>query len=103
MTGAGFAGSADLAMGGVRVGVFFLTVGGRAVVFAHGFGGEAVALGVGGGGGAVEEVGHFWAVPGVRLVMVLVKFDFEVDLHINNNCIISSIRGIIIIPYNREV
>lgn len=83
----GFAGCADLAVRSVRVELFVFPMSSRFVVFSHGFWGLAEALGVC-SGSAVEIVWHFWAIPGVGFVVMFVKFDFEVDLHIYNNCII---------------
>lgn len=85
VTATGFPGCADLAVRCVRVKLFFFALSSRPVVFSHGFRRLTEPFGV--GGRAIEKVGHFWAIPGVGFVVMLVKFDFEVDLHIYNNCI----------------
>ena len=52
--------------------------------FSHGFGGVAGSFGVD-SRGIIDEVGHFWTIPGGGSVVVFVKFDFQVNLHIHYN------------------
>lgn len=49
-------------------------------ILSHGFGRVSGAFGA--GWVVIEEVGHFGAIPCVGLLMVLIKFDFQVYLHL---------------------
>lgn len=62
--------------------------------FSHGLGRVTSAFGVE-SRGIVYEVWHLWSIPSAGSVVMLVKFDFQVNLHFHYNCTFISSRDII--------